>query len=249
MLNKKIIKNAIYILILVITLVYLANQKYNNYRYTSSSDYAYIIKKGPKENKIIALTFDDGPHPIFTPMILDILKEYNVKATFFVLGKYVEMYPEIIKRQAEEGHEIGNHTFSHINANKESEEIVFEEFQKTETSINNITIPETKILRPPYGILNKKIINYANKNDYSIVLWSQIQDPKDWSNPGAEKISSSILSQTENGDVILLHDYVYFKESNTVEALKVIIPELKRRGYQFVTISELIDLRKNENPD
>lgn len=245
MFNKKIIKNAIYIVILVITLISLVKQKYNNYRYTTSSDYARIIKQGPREDKVIALTFDDGPHPIFTPKILDILKEYNVKATFFVLGKYVEMYPEIIKRQVEEGHEIGNHTFSHINANKESEETVFKEFQKTEDSINNISIPATRILRPPYGILNKKIINYANKNDYAIVLWSQRQDPKDWSNPGAEKISSIILSQTENGDVILLHDYVYFEESNTVEALKDIIPELKKRGYQFVTISELINLRKD----
>ena len=242
MFKKQKIKNVLLTLLLVISMMFLTKQNQIKSTYTSGNEYARIIKQGPKEEKIIALTFDDGPHPIFTPKILDLLDEYQIKATFFVLGKYVELYPEIIKRQIDEGHEIGNHTFSHINVNKSSNKIVIEEFERTQIAISSITQVEPKILRPPYGILNEKIIDFANKNDCAIILWSQTRDPKDWSNPEAKIIADTILSQVKNGDVILLHDYVYFDESHTLEALKVILPELKDRGYKFVTISELMNL-------
>lgn len=242
MFKNKILINISLILLLVISIIFLIKRNLIKATYTYGTEYARIISQGSKKEKIIALTFDDGPHPIFTPQILDLLDQYQIKATFFILGKYAELYPEILKRQVRENHEIGNHSFSHININKTSNKIVIKEFERTQSVISSITNIEPKIIRPPYGILNDKIIDLADENDYSIVLWSQTQDPKDWSNPGAKNIADIILAQVKNGDVILLHDYVYFDESHTVEALKIILPELISRGYKFVTISELINL-------
>ena len=211
--------------------------------YKTKSNQQKLISYGSKEQTIIALTFDDGPHPKYTTEILDLLNEYNIKATFFVLGKFAEQYPEIIKRQAKEGHEIGNHTYSHINVKKVSKEKIQEEFNKTQEIILSLAGVESKVFRPPYGIFDEKIISAINKA-CSIVLWSQNEDHKDWSNPGVKKIADTILSQIENGDIILLHDYVYHNESHTVEALKIILPELKNKGYKFVTLSELIEISK-----
>ena len=208
----------------------------------SSNNYGKIINHGPKEEKLIALTFDDGPHPQYTEEILDILKEYDAKATFFVLGKFAELYPEIIKRQSREGHEIGNHTYSHIDIKKSTKDKLLDEYEKTQNIIAKLTDNKPKLFRPPYGSFNNNTIDIVEMDNSIIVLWSSHQDSKDWSNPDVKKIVNSTLSNVKNGDIILFHDYVYYEKSNTVEALKEILPELKNRGYKFVTISELINL-------
>ncbi|WP_202976472.1 polysaccharide deacetylase family protein [Anaerophilus nitritogenes] len=198
-----------------------------------------IINKGSEDKKMIALTFDDGPHPRFTPKILDLLKEYDAKATFFVIGKHVEAYPEVLKIVAKEGHEIGNHTFSHIDTKQTSSIKVEEELKKTQEIIFNTTGIKSKVFRPPFGFYNSQIIDIAHKYDCKIVLWSPHQDAKDWNYPGVDNIVHQVLSKVQNGDIILLHDYVE-KDCQSIEALKTILPELKSRGYKFVTISELI---------
>lgn len=201
-----------------------------------------LISYGSREQKNIALTFDDGPHSEYTAEILDLLNEYDIKATFFVLGKLAEQYPDIVKRQVAEGHEIGNHTYSHINVHKSTRRQFEEEFNKTQEIILSLTGINSKVFRPPYGNLDEKIVPVTSREDSKIVLWSQNKGHNDWSNPGVEKISNTILSQAKNGDIILLHDNVYHKESHTIEALKTILPELKKRGYNFVTVSELAKL-------
>lgn len=237
--NKKI---SLILVIIIICSFFTIQYMKGKSRYTFGRNYAHVIKHGSKEEKTIALTFDDGPHPEFTPKILDLLMEYDVKATFFVLGQHGEMYPEILQRQVEEGHEIGNHTFSHINIDKTSEDLIEKEFYKTQEVISTITNTEPKVFRPPYGIYDNTVIDIANQNNCSIVLWTPQQDSKDWSNPGAEKIINTTLSKIENGDIILFHDYIYNDTSHTIEALEAILPELKNRGYNFVTMSELIEL-------
>lgn len=242
--KNKNLRKIIFVFLILINFI-IFEHKYIQQITVSGNNYGTIVKGGNKKEKVIALTFDDGPHPKYTNEILDILYKYDVKATFFVLGKFVEAYPEIVSRQWQEGHEIGNHTYSHIDIKKVSKDKFQEEFQKTQDLIYSITNSTPKLFRPPYGSFDYKFIDVIEKNNSVIVLWSAGQDSKDWSNPEVDKIVSSTLSNIENGDIILFHDYIYYDESHTIEALKNIIPELKNRGYKFVTISQLIDMSKN----
>ncbi|TAH62443.1 MAG: polysaccharide deacetylase family protein [Gottschalkiaceae bacterium] len=199
-----------------------------------------MVYSGSRNEKNIALTFDDGPHPIYTEEILDILKEYNVKATFFILGKHGEEYPDILHRQNIEGHELGIHSYNHINLKNQEENVIREEFSRTQDIIRKVTGKKSKLFRPPYGIYNQVIYDIVSENGGNMVLWTYYQDTKDWGNPGVEKIIEIVLSQARNGDIILFHDHNEAKENQVIGALKIIIPELLNRGYKFVTISELL---------
>ncbi|TCO75196.1 polysaccharide deacetylase family protein [Marinisporobacter balticus] len=204
------------------------------------TNHSEIIRNGPNDKKVIALTFDDGPHPRFTPQILDLLKKYDAKATFFVLGKHVALYPDVVKREVLEGHEIGNHTFTHIDVKQTPKKKIQEEFEKTQDEIFSVAGIHPKLLRPPFGFCNKTVINIASEKNYKIILWSAHQDSNDWRNPGIGVIIKKTLSEVGNGDIVLFHDYVE-GPSHTLEALKVILPTLKEKGYEFVTISELLE--------
>ena len=207
-----------------------------------------IIKNGPRNEKVIAITFDDGPHPKETNQILDILKEYDVKATFFVAGKHVEWYPDAVRRAVKEGHEIGNHTFSHPDIKAISKTQLEKELLKAENIIYDKTGQKTKLFRPPYGSYNKNIVELSKKHNYKIVLWSTL-DAKDWSTTSSNKIASVILDKVTNGDILVLHDYGTIHPNPTVQALRIFIPEMKQRGYKFVTVSELINYKENKKID
>lgn len=207
------------------------------------SDYEnIIIKRGRDDEKLIALTFDDGPDEDFTPQILDILKKYNVKATFFVMGQKVGWSPEIVKRQHAEGHEIGNHTFTHINVSKIGYTQIEKEITQTQQIVKDIIGQEPKIFRPPYRAISKNMCDIVQDKNMNIVLWSNL-DPRDWSNPGVYSICNAIVSKVQNGSIILLHDYnsVRNSKSQTIQALDVFIPQLQEKGFKFVTISEMIE--------
>lgn len=178
---------------------------------------------------VIALTFDDGPSK-YTEDILNILKKYDACATFFVIGNKVEAYQDIIKESIKNGNEIGNHSYSHKDLSKLKEEDFREEIEKTQKIIQKTTGYTPKLLRPTYGEKNS---NMSKITDLKIVLWTI--DPKDWSKKTSKQISSHILSRVKNEDIILLHD----TKKRTVDAVKIIVPELIKEGYQFVTMSEL----------
>ena len=129
---------------------------------------------------------------------------------------------------------------------KVSDKIIREEFEKTQEIIYSISNIKPKVFRPPYGNYNDDVIKIVSSDNLSLVLWTFYQDSKDWSNPGVDVIVDTTLSKVQNGDIILLHDYVYKKESHTVEALKIILPKLIDEGYRFVTISELIDISQEK---
>jgi polysaccharide deacetylase family sporulation protein PdaB len=212
----------------------------------SASDYEnIIIKKGPEDEKMIALTFDDGPDECFTPQILDILKKYNVSATFFVVGEKVGWHPEIVKRQYEEGHEIGNHTFTHINVCHNCPYEIQNEISKTQEIIKDTIGEEPKLFRPPYRAINDEMCSIIKNKDMNIVLWSDL-DARDWSNPGVSSICQTIITQVKNGSIILLHDYnnIRNSKSQTIQALDIVIPKLQEEGYKFVTVSEMIEKLK-----
>lgn len=206
-----------------------------------------IIKCGDTNEKLLALTFDDGPDEDFTPQILDILKKYNVKATFYVVGEKVKYNKKIVKRQFEEGHEIGNHTYTHINVSKNGYNTIDKEIDQTQNEIKSAIGIYPKTFRPPYRAISKDMCEVIKQRNMSIVLWSYV-DAKDWQSPGVNSIVNSIESGIENGCIILLHDYNKLRspKSQTIEALDIIIPDLLEKGYEFVTVSDLIQhLQKN----
>lgn len=194
----------------------------------------------PLSEKYIALTFDDGPHKSYTAEILDILREYNIQATFFIVGENCEKYPEIVARIIDEGHEIGNHTYSHFpNIAKLDEETILREMLRVEDALHELRGYRPKVFRPPGGVYNIALDRVATELNYTAVLWNI--DTHDWKRPPSRKIASEVMKKVKPGYIILMHDYVV-GSSNTPDALRIILPELLDLGYRFVTISELINL-------
>lgn len=181
--------------------------------------------------KKVALTFDDGPHPEYTPMLLDGLKERNVVATFFVIGEQAEAHPEIIQREYDEGHLVGNHTYSHVQLNILSDEQAGEEIQKTNDVIESIIGEPVEYVRPPYGLWKDSL-----DKQFEMICIQWDVDTDDWTTTDVDWIVNNALKNVEDGDIILMHDY--YKSS--VEAAFIIIDQLKAEGYQFVTVDKLI---------
>ncbi|MEG1312462.1 MAG: polysaccharide deacetylase family protein [Romboutsia sp.] len=237
------------LLLLLIIGIYLYNknnisdEEVINFKNDISHDYEdIIIKHGNDEEKLIALTFDDGPDKDFTPQILDILKDNDINATFFVVGENVGWNPSILKREYNEGHEIGNHTFTHINVAKRNYYEINKEINQTQEAVKKIIGKEPNLFRPPYRAISKDMCTIAKEKNMNIILWSDL-DPRDWSNPGVDYIVQTIMSKVKNGTIILLHDYNTARNSTTqtIQAVKIIIPKLKEQGYKFVTVSEMIE--------
>lgn len=181
--------------------------------------------------KKIALTFDDGPHPYYTEQLLEGLKERNVKVTFFITGQNVEAYPEIVKEIYAEGHLIGNHTYSHIQLTSKNEESFKQEIVRTNEAIKEVTGQDTIYVRPPYGSWNKEFEKELNMFP---VLWTV--DPLDWCSSDASRIVRSVCSKAKENDIILMHD----QYKTTVTAALKIVDELTKKGYEFVTVDELL---------
>ncbi len=183
------------------------------------------------EIRMIALTFDDGPHPCYTEELLDGLKERGVCATFFVTGEHAEIHPDIIKRMQEEGHLIGNHTYSHIQLRKGNREIFKEELIKTNEILEEITGQEVVYVRPPYGSWDK---SFEQELNMFPVLWTV--DPLDWCSRDADCIMRKIVGKVEENDIILMHDYY----ETSVDAALRTVDELLEEGYTFVTVEEIL---------
>ncbi len=179
----------------------------------------------------IALTFDDGPHPVYTPKLLDGLKERNVKATFFVVGKNIEGREDIIKRMDEEGHLLGNHTYDHVKITGLPEEEACAQITKTSELVKEITGKNTEFVRPPFGAWDKKL---ECGFEMFPVLWSI--DPLDWTTKNVDAVVQKVLSRAEENSIILLHDYY----DSSVEAALKIVDALLERGFEFVTVDELV---------
>lgn len=202
-----------------------------------------IVWEVPSAGKVIALTFDDGPDPDQTAQILDELKKYGAKATFFVIGKRAEKFPELIKRETAEGHEIGNHTYSHpFLTNNRSTESIRSEIAAAQKVIKSISGTAPVLFRPPGGYYHERLVHVSLAEGCLPILWSWHQDTEDWKAPGVNRIVNKVLNNAREGDIVLFHDHVQ-GSSNTVDALRKILPELSKRGYHFVTVSELLKLR------
>lgn len=179
----------------------------------------------------IALTFDDGPHPVYTEQILDGLKERGVTATFFVLGENIAGNEAIVERMYQEGHLIGNHTYSHMKLDCMEHQCAVEEIQETSNLVEQITGTGTEFVRPPFGIWNKELEYDVNMIP---VMWTI--DTLDWTTKNVSETVRKVLEQAEDQDIILFHDYY----ASSVEAALQSVDVLLERGYEFVTVDEIV---------
>ena len=201
---------------------------------SGSAERSYITAV-PVDRPCIAMTFDDGPSAVLTPRLLDILKQRNIKATFFVLGQLVQEHPEIVARAVAEGHEIGNHSWDHKALNKLGEGGLRHELADTSGEISKAAGKPVTLMRPPYGATNPRL-NRAIEKEYGmkVILWSV--DPFDWRRPGPQVIQQRIVAGTQPGAIILAHDI----HPGTIEAMPATLDALLAKGYKFVTVSELL---------
>lgn len=179
----------------------------------------------------IAFTFDDGPHPVWTEKLLDGLKERGIRVTFFVIGQSAEEHPELIQRMLEDGNQVGNHTYSHVQLTACKTDQALEEIQKTQEVIYDATGFQPRYIRPPFGSWNEVL---QDKTNLQSVLWDV--DPYDWKVQNTDIIVQRILEQTEDGSIILLHDV--YEES--VEAALKVADIFLERGYRFCTVDEIM---------
>jgi peptidoglycan/xylan/chitin deacetylase (PgdA/CDA1 family) len=193
----------------------------------------------------IAMTFDDGPHATNTPKLLDLAAKRHIKLTFFVLGECVEQNPAVLQREVAEGHEIGNHSWSHPNLAKLSNEAVRSQLQRTEDLIVKTAGVKPMLMRPPYGELTKRERIWVNRDfNYKVILWDV--DPLDWKRPGPSVVASRIIAGTRPGSIILSHDI----HPPTIEAMPQVFDALLAKGFKFVTVSELLAMNKGgERPE
>jgi len=224
--------------------------------FTIFFDQAVLVRKGTiyrvaEEEKLVALTFDDGPSPVWTPQILDALKKAGVKATFFMIGEHVEKYPEIARRVAQEGHEIGNHTYGHQNLLYFNKQELKDEIKKNEKIIKGVTGVTTKYFRPPKAWLSKREKKKIKEMGYKIILWSL--NSKDWVTFDDKYMIRYLVKNIRPGDIILFHDSggAFATEGGdrheTVLAVSRLVEKLEEKGYRFVTISELLKNSKEKS--
>lgn len=197
----------------------------------SSASYSKVNTSLP----FLALTFDDGPHPTNTPRLLDILRSRNVKATFFVVGTNAKRYPDILRRIVAEGHEIANHTVSHGNITKMSPDEVRSELRNANEAIVSATGITPRLFRPPYGAITSSQKSWIREEfGYPSILWSV--DPEDWKKPGSSVVANRLVSGARPGGILLLHDI----HAPTIDAVPMAIDQLLAKGFQFVTVTQLI---------
>ncbi len=190
-----------------------------------------VPENAKEEKKKVALTFDDGPHPQYTVEMMEGLKKKNVKATFFLLGEQVEKHPEIVKKIYEEGHVIGNHSYKHEQLSKLTMQKACEQVNRTNELIYDITGENPAYLRPPFGDWHEKLDCEANMVE---VLWDV--DTLDWSSQNHNEIVNKVLKNVKENDIILMHDGY----ETSVTAAMEIIDTLRERGYEFVTVDEIL---------
>lgn len=204
----------------------------------------HVISRVPTTRKVVALTYDDGPFPQWTPRFLDVLKRKGVRGTFYVCGNMVASHPSIARRTVEEGHELGNHTWNHPSLNRISADAVRSQLNRTNQIIqqHNGGIP-VATMRPPYGARNASVDEICRQLGLTVILWDV--DTNDWRRRTAQQITETVLNQVRPGSIVLFHDRL----QGSLDAQAPIIDGLRARGYEFVTVSELLAIGAAERAE
>ncbi len=201
--------------------------------YAASNVYSYRKNDDMK----IALTFDDGPHPKYTPQILEILDRFDIRATFFLIGSCAKEHPDLVEEEVKKGHEIGNHTYSHLKLHHATQNALKDELTKTDSLLTQLSGQKITLFRPPEGYCSKSIEAISADFGYRVILWNV--DTRDWAHTPLSEIVANVKKNVKSGDILLFHDYIA-KDSPTPAALEILIPYLLSEGYRFVTVSELL---------
>lgn len=197
----------------------------------------YLMAHGNPKLHEIALTFDDGPAPTYTNAVLGVLQRFHIQATFFMLGIWVQRYPDLARAVVAAGNAVGDHSWNHPDLDTMSASQIVRQIRNTRDIIQQVTGVTPYIFRPPYGDYDLQVLNTAHQLNLSPILWNV--DPRDWARPGVSAITNNILTFTQNGSIILMHDGGGDR-SQTVAALPIIIEHLLARGFTFVTIPQML---------
>ncbi|GCE26757.1 hypothetical protein KDA_22410 [Dictyobacter alpinus] len=197
-----------------------------------------VFSQGNSDKPEIALTFDDGPNPAATQQVLDILKRYHVHATFFCIGENVQSYPALVAQEQADGNIVGNHTWNHPDLTKASVTEVQKQLMDTNSELKSATGTTPTLFRPPYGAIDAAVKQQAAQQHLQPVLWDI--DTQDWSMPGTRSIVNAVLDHAGNGDVVLMHDGGGDR-TQTIAALPQIIEGLQQKGFNLVTIPQLMN--------
>jgi peptidoglycan/xylan/chitin deacetylase (PgdA/CDA1 family) len=221
----------------------------------SNQLFGNTVVSGPPDERVVALTFDDGPNPPYTSRILDVLEGEHVHATFFVVGRAAAAYPSVLRREVRNGNALGNHTWSHEHLIVMDAGAVRNSLLQTDAAIYRAANIHTRIMRPPFGARDWLVLDQARRMGYTPVMWS-VPLAHDWDNPPPQVIANRIVPFVHDGSIIVLHDGNRGQlcaqqhlspricdRSNDIEATRLIVRELKREGYRFITVPELIALR------
>ena len=239
-------------------LAVLAAVLYGGYKFFEDPGNQWFGKtlvSGPSDQRIVALTYDDGPNPPYTDRILDVLAREKVQATFFVVGRAVVAYPQTMRHIVAGGHALGNHTWDHRHLVIMPRSGLRAEMDRTDRAIQNIVHVHTRLMRPPFGARDWMVLDEMRKLGYTVVMWS-VPLPRDWEYPSAQTIARRVTAQVKDGAIIVLHDgnrgllcaerhlpaHVCNRAAD-IEATRLIVEDLKRRGYHFVTIPALLAMR------
>ncbi len=229
---------------------------YELFEQPANQVFGRTVTHGPLDERVVALTFDDGPNPPYTTHILDVLDKEHVHATFFLVGRAVAAYPDVVRREIRSGDAVGNHTWDHDHLIMMTRTQIHKSLQRTNDAIYRASGVRTRLMRPPFGARDWSVMQVAQKLGYTVVMWS-VPLARDWEYPPPGTIARRVLPYVTDGSIIVLHDgnrgqlcgkgklsaHVCDRSSD-IEATKMIVDTLKREGYRFVTIPELISLGK-----
>ena len=202
-----------------------------------------IINQVQTDQKVIAITFDDGPNPYYTPQILEIFQKVSGKATFYMIGQQMNEQPAIVEAVVEQLHEIGNHTYSHPKLTELNQDNASKELNQTDMFIREMTGESPATFRPPYLDFNERVASLTEKLDYKVIGALNL-DAQDWEQPGVDHILETTRKHIKNGSILIFHDG-FGDRSQTIEAVRILVNELHTQGYRLVTVSELLRLAKN----
>jgi peptidoglycan/xylan/chitin deacetylase (PgdA/CDA1 family) len=225
---------------------------YEHFEQPANQVFGRTLTRGPSNERVIALTYDDGPNPPYTDRILDVLERERVHATFFLVGRAVQAYPEVARREARDGDALGNHSWDHSHLIVYPSSGVTASIQQTDAAIHAAAGVHTRLFRPPFGARDWIVMRAAQRLGYTVVMWSEPL-PRDWEYPSAAQIAQRVLRVAGDGSIVVLHDgnrgelcaqqhlnpHVCDRSAD-ISATRIVIDELKKRGYRFVTIPELM---------